>query len=80
MQKFNTLKTVTLIITINCRTIYFIKESDQITIYRQLPDVSWDSKMVGFLHSAFFIGYVITQLPGGFLANRFPAHWYITLF
>ncbi|XP_064635986.1 vesicular glutamate transporter 2-like isoform X2 [Lineus longissimus] len=39
-----------------------------------LPQVNWDSRMVGFLHSIFYIGFLITQIPGGFLATKCPGH------
>lgn len=31
----------------------------------------WTSETVGFVDSSFFWGYIITQIPGGFLAARF---------
>ncbi|XP_069674254.1 vesicular glutamate transporter 2-like [Periplaneta americana] len=33
-------------------------------------DFDWDSKMKGLLLSSFFYGYIITQIPGGWLAAR----------
>ncbi|PNF25430.1 hypothetical protein B7P43_G08787 [Cryptotermes secundus] len=33
-------------------------------------DFEWDSKMKGLLLSSFFYGYIITQIPGGWLAAR----------
>jgi ACS family sodium-dependent inorganic phosphate cotransporter len=36
----------------------------------QARDFDWDSKMKGLLLSSFFYGYIITQIPGGWLAAR----------
>jgi ACS family sodium-dependent inorganic phosphate cotransporter len=36
----------------------------------QTRDFDWDSKMKGLLLSSFFYGYIITQIPGGWLAAR----------
>ncbi|XP_061418274.1 sialin-like [Lethenteron reissneri] len=40
----------------------------------QLPSVAvynWDSKIQGWILSSFFYGYIITQVPGGYLAARY---------
>ncbi|XP_071954981.1 vesicular glutamate transporter 1-like [Antedon mediterranea] len=34
----------------------------------------WGPKVVGLLHLSFFLGYILTQIPGGYLAARFPAN------
>ncbi|CAL8108777.1 unnamed protein product [Orchesella dallaii] len=34
-------------------------------------EFDWDSKTQGLLLSTFFYGYIVTQIPGGWLANRF---------
>ncbi|XP_046391750.1 vesicular glutamate transporter 1-like [Ischnura elegans] len=39
------------------------------TTYRQ--DFDWDLPTRGLLLSSFFYGYVVTQIPGGWLATRF---------
>ncbi|XP_071099907.1 vesicular glutamate transporter 2.2-like [Haliotis cracherodii] len=39
-----------------------------------LPNVNWDTRMIGFLHSVFYMGYLITHLPAGYLATRIPCH------
>ncbi|VDP32477.1 unnamed protein product, partial [Soboliphyme baturini] len=33
----------------------------------------WSAAQLGLIESSFFYGYLVTQLPGGFIANRFPA-------
>ena len=34
-------------------------------------DLGWSETLKGFILSSFFIGYLITQVPGGWLANRY---------
>lgn len=42
------------------------------TIYEvSAPEFDWDSKLQGFLLSSFFYGYIITQIPGGYLASKY---------
>ncbi|CAH0749926.1 unnamed protein product [Diatraea saccharalis] len=35
-----------------------------------LPEFDWDSKTKGLILSSFFYGYLVTQLPGGWLAAK----------
>ncbi|XP_037071244.1 vesicular glutamate transporter 1-like, partial [Pollicipes pollicipes] len=44
-------------------------EPDAIT---GIPDVDWGTGQQGVMDSAFFWGYLVTQIPGGFLASKFP--------
>ncbi|KAG7175082.1 Vesicular glutamate transporter 1-like 2, partial [Homarus americanus] len=37
-------------------------------------DIDWSDDIVGVVDSSFFWGYLVTQVPGGLLASRFPAH------
>ncbi|XP_065071667.1 sialin-like [Rhopilema esculentum] len=37
------------------------------------PEFHWDSKMKGIILSAFFYGYLVLQIPGGWLALRIGA-------
>ena len=34
----------------------------------------WSPETIGYVDASFFWGYIITQLPGGFLASRFPSN------
>ena len=42
----------------------------------QEPEFDWSSSVVGLIDSSFFWGYIVTQIPGGYLASRMPAHRY----
>ena len=35
-----------------------------------MKEFSWDEAMMGTVLSAFFVGYLFTQLPGGLIADR----------
>ncbi|XP_035284686.1 sialin isoform X1 [Anguilla anguilla] len=35
-----------------------------------IPQYSWDTDTQGYLLGAFFFGYLLTQIPGGYLAGR----------
>ncbi|KAJ8889674.1 hypothetical protein PR048_009175 [Dryococelus australis] len=37
----------------------------------QVRDMDWDSKTQGVMHSAFFYGFMVSQVPGGWLAGRY---------
>ncbi|TRY59805.1 hypothetical protein DNTS_035234 [Danionella cerebrum] len=35
---------------------------------------TWDPETVGMIHGSFFWGYIVTQIPGGFICQRFAAN------
>lgn len=35
----------------------------------------WDEKTQGLILSGFYYGYAITQVPGGYLAEKFGGKW-----
>uniref|UniRef100_A0A8C9Y7Z9 Sialin n=1 Tax=Sander lucioperca TaxID=283035 RepID=A0A8C9Y7Z9_SANLU len=35
----------------------------------------WDSKTQGWILGSFFYGYILTQIPGGYLSGRFGPKW-----
>ncbi|XP_064122323.1 vesicular glutamate transporter 1-like [Macrobrachium nipponense] len=37
-------------------------------------EINWSDDIVGVVDSSFFWGYLVTQIPGGLIANRYPAH------
>ncbi|NXD15575.1 VGLU3 protein, partial [Nothocercus nigrocapillus] len=34
---------------------------------------NWDPETVGLIHGSFFWGYIVTQIPGGFISNKLAA-------
>ncbi|OCT88729.1 vesicular glutamate transporter 3 [Xenopus laevis] len=40
----------------------------------QKAQFNWDPETVGLIHGSFFWGYIITQIPGGFIANKLAAN------
>ena len=38
-----------------------------------IPEFQWTPETIGFVDASFFWGYIVTQIPGGFLAARFSA-------
>ncbi|XP_054574514.1 vesicular glutamate transporter 3 isoform X2 [Eptesicus fuscus] len=40
----------------------------------QIAQFNWDPETVGFIHGSFFWGYIVTQIPGGFISNKFAAN------
>src|SRR5919106_3539990 len=55
-----------------CALILYI---DRVSISVVAPvlmeEFGWDSAVMGTVLSAFFVGYLFTQLPGGWIADRF---------
>ena len=44
----------------------------------QTPEFDWAPETIGVVDSSFFWGYLITQVPGGFLASKYAANKYNT--
>jgi len=38
----------------------------------RIPTISWNAEKVGVIHSSFFWGYIVTQIPSGYLASVYP--------
>ncbi|GIY04569.1 vesicular glutamate transporter 1 [Caerostris darwini] len=43
-------------------------------MFYQTPEFDWTPETIGIIDSSFFWGYLITQIPGGFLAAKYPAN------
>nr|CAG4650107.1 EOG090X04X8 [Sida crystallina] len=39
-----------------------------------VPEFDWEPETIGVVDSSFFWGYLITQVPGGFLASKYAAN------
>ena len=39
-----------------------------------LPEFHWSPETIGNVDASFFWGYILTQVPGGFLASYIPAN------
>ncbi|KAK2493265.1 hypothetical protein MC885_004092 [Smutsia gigantea] len=40
----------------------------------QAAQFNWDPETVGLIHGSFFWGYIVTQIPGGFISSKFAAN------
>ena len=40
----------------------------------ELSEFHWSPETIGYVDASFFWGYIVTQLPGGFLASKFPSN------
>lgn len=43
------------------------------TSVAQPAQFNWNPETVGLIHGSFFWGYIVTQIPGGFIANKLAA-------
>uniref|UniRef100_A0A8C0YDK9 Solute carrier family 17 member 8 n=2 Tax=Cyprinus carpio TaxID=7962 RepID=A0A8C0YDK9_CYPCA len=44
------------------------------TAVMQPAQFNWDPETVGLIHGSFFWGYIVTQIPGGFISNKLAAN------
>lgn len=45
--------------------------------HSQAAQFTWDPETVGMIHGSFFWGYIVTQIPGGFICQKFAANRWI---
>ncbi|KAM9301610.1 vesicular glutamate transporter 2 [Gastrophryne carolinensis] len=43
-------------------------------IINEQAKFDWDPEIVGLIHGSFFWGYIVTQIPGGYIASRLAAN------
>uniref|UniRef100_A0A8C9T9M0 Solute carrier family 17 member 7 n=1 Tax=Scleropages formosus TaxID=113540 RepID=A0A8C9T9M0_SCLFO len=60
---------VAIVSMVNNHTIY--KGDKKVLVAAQF---SWDPETVGMIHGSFFWGYIVTQIPGGFICQKFAAN------
>ena len=46
----------------------------------QKAQFDWDPETVGMIHGSFFWGYIVTQIPGGFICQKFAANRFVYAF
>ncbi|KAK1159734.1 vesicular glutamate transporter 2 [Acipenser oxyrinchus oxyrinchus] len=50
-----------------------IHQGDKILITEKAK-FNWDPEIVGMIHGSFFWGYIVTQIPGGYISSRLAAN------
>ncbi|KAK5881044.1 hypothetical protein CesoFtcFv8_021894 [Champsocephalus esox] len=60
---------VAIVSMVNSHTVY--KDDKEIIVKAQFD---WDPETVGMIHGSFFWGYIVTQIPGGFICQKFAAN------
>ncbi|KAL1277967.1 hypothetical protein QQF64_024640 [Cirrhinus molitorella] len=60
---------VAIVSMVNDHTVYYGKKP--VIVAAQF---TWDPETVGMIHGSFFWGYIVTQIPGGFICQRFAAN------
>uniref|UniRef100_A0A671S9D0 Vesicular glutamate transporter 1 n=1 Tax=Sinocyclocheilus anshuiensis TaxID=1608454 RepID=A0A671S9D0_9TELE len=60
---------VAVVSMVNDHTIYYGKKP--VIVAAQF---TWDPETVGMIHGSFFWGYIVTQIPGGFICQKFAAN------
>jgi len=62
-----------------CCCCFVFDDDDYISsdlCYWQTPEFDWTPGTIGLIDSSFFWGYLVTQIPGGYLASKYPANRY----
>ncbi|KAK2834443.1 hypothetical protein Q7C36_015144 [Tachysurus vachellii] len=50
-----------------------VHQGDKIII-KEKAKFNWDPETVGMIHGSFFWGYIVTQIPGGYISSRLAAN------
>ncbi|ROL52768.1 Vesicular glutamate transporter 2.1 [Anabarilius grahami] len=43
-------------------------------VIKEKAKFNWDPEIVGMIHGSFFWGYIVTQIPGGYISSRLAAN------
>uniref|UniRef100_A0AAZ3S727 Vesicular glutamate transporter 1 n=1 Tax=Oncorhynchus tshawytscha TaxID=74940 RepID=A0AAZ3S727_ONCTS len=60
---------VAIVSMVNDHTVW--KGNKEVLVAAQF---SWDPETVGMIHGSFFWGYIVTQIPGGFICQKYKAN------
>jgi ACS family glucarate transporter-like MFS transporter len=58
---------------------YFQQKGLTVAAERIMPDLHFSQMQIGWLESAFVLGYALFQFPGGILGQRVGARWLFTI-
>lgn len=59
--------------------VYFSCIRSNNFIYQEGIRYHWTQEQQGYILSSFYIGYLLTHIPGGLLAERFGAKWILSI-
>ncbi|XP_067133318.1 sialin-like [Centruroides vittatus] len=51
--------------------VYALRVNLSVAIVAMAEDYDWDTKLQGIILASFFWGYIVTQIPGGYIAGKF---------
>ncbi|XP_017132353.1 sialin [Drosophila elegans] len=54
-------------------------EDDGAPVSREGGDYEWSEEKQGLILASFYIGYIVTHLPGGVLADKFGGKWTLSI-
>ncbi|KAI3364983.1 hypothetical protein L3Q82_001148 [Scortum barcoo] len=60
---------VAIVSMVNSHTVF--RDNKEVVVKAQFD---WDPETVGMIHGSFFWGYIVTQIPGGFICQKFAAN------
>ncbi|XP_076008352.1 vesicular glutamate transporter 1-like isoform X1 [Genypterus blacodes] len=60
---------VAIVSMVNSHTVF--RDNKEVIVKAQFD---WDPETVGMIHGSFFWGYIVTQIPGGFICQKFAAN------
>jgi hypothetical protein len=69
-----TVKLIKVGVALRCVACPLLDVPVVVVVVAQLAQFDWTPGIIGIVDSSFFWGYLITQVPGGYLAAKFPAN------
>ncbi|XP_064634745.1 vesicular glutamate transporter 1-like isoform X2 [Lineus longissimus] len=56
------------------KTRSFNDSNGTMEVIEHEPEFDWSPGVIGMIDSSFFWGYIVTQVPGGYIASKYPAN------
>jgi len=78
-SRFRVYYVIGLMIFTNTLILYFDRVNISIVAPTMMKTFDWDMGVMGLVMSMFGVGYILTQLPGGFLADKFGGKKVLTV-